>query len=82
MFLAFLGAEIAGGGGAEYAPPPSRARNSQTLSRGRVKRSTFLSRRISETARYRCLKFAVPNHRHIVVYAVKVSDKSVKTFEI
>ena len=37
VFLAFLGAEIAGGG-AEYAPPPSRARNSQTLSRGRVKR--------------------------------------------
>ena len=34
VFLAFLGAERAGG--AEYAPP-SRARNSQTLSRGRAK---------------------------------------------
>ena len=32
VFLAFLGAEIAGG----QNIPPSRARNSQTLSRGRV----------------------------------------------
>ena len=33
VFLAFLGAEIAGG---QNMPPPSRTRNSQTLSRGRV----------------------------------------------
>ena len=41
VFLAFLGAEIAGGG-AEYAPP-SRARNSQTLSRD-VLRLSFLNK--------------------------------------
>ena len=35
VFLAFLGAEIAGGGG--RICPPSRARNSQTLSRGRAR---------------------------------------------
>ena len=40
VFLAFLGAEIAGG---QNMPPPSRARNSQTLSRGRANhRPVFL----------------------------------------
>ena len=34
VFLAVLGAEIAGG---SICPPPFRARNSQTLFRGRVK---------------------------------------------
>ena len=37
VFLAHTGAEIAGGG--QTLPPPSRARNSQTLSRERVNKA-------------------------------------------